>query len=273
MQMNNWQRFWQALKDNLLQEMKIGDIGEEIRHAIIPQTVATVQIGDFELVLTNAVTMSWIGMAVMFLIGWWLGHRPRLIPATIRQQLAETLMDLLIRLCRSSHMNEEQTEQVVPFIGTVGLFIMLTNLLSLFKIPPPAKNPAFPIAMALLTIVYIIVQSIRFVGLRGFFASLVYPKAMLLPFKLLDYVIKPLSLSLRLFGNVFGAFILMEFVYLILPVFLPGIVGIWFDLADGILQAVIFTYLTATYIGEVLESAEMSKQARQQKKSMQAASV
>ncbi|MDD4462067.1 MAG: F0F1 ATP synthase subunit A, partial [Eubacteriales bacterium] len=167
----------------------------------------------------------------------------------------------------------EQTEQVVPFIGTVGLFIMLTNLLSLFKIPPPAKNPAFPIAMALLTIVYIIVQSIRFVGLRGFFASLVYPKAMLLPFKLLDYVIKPLSLSLRLFGNVFGAFILMEFVYLILPVFLPGIVGIWFDLADGILQAVIFTYLTATYIGEVLESAEMSKQARQQKKSMQAASV
>ena len=66
-------------------------------------------------------------------------------------------------------------------------------------------------------------MSIRFVGWKGFWHSLVYPKAMLLPFKILDYLIKPMSLSLRLFGNIFGAFILMEFIYLIIPAILPGV--------------------------------------------------
>ena len=142
------------------------------------------------------------------------------------------------------------------------VFVSLTNLSSMFKIPPPAKNPAFPIALAIFTIFYVVVTSIRFVGLKGFWASLTYPKAMLLPFKILDYFIKPMSLSLRLFGNVFGAFILMEFIYLIVPVIVPGVIGLWFDLADGLLQGVIFTYLSVTYIGEVLEGAEEAEHAR-----------
>ena len=75
----------------------------------------------------------------------------------------------------------------------------------------------------------------------------------MLPFKILDFLIKPVSLSLRLFGNVFGAFVFMEFLYIIVPVVLPGIFGIWFDIADGLLQAVVFSYLTMSYIGEIVE--------------------
>jgi F-type H+-transporting ATPase subunit a len=160
-------------------------------------------------------------------------------------------------------MTEAQAEQVVPFVGTIAVFIALTNLSSMLKIAPPAKNPAFPIALALMTIVYVIAVSIHFVGLRGFWLSLIYPRAMMLPFKLLDFLIKPISLSLRLFGNVFGAFILMEFIYLVIPIILPGALGLWFDLADGLLQAVIFTYLTVTYIGEILESAHEAQHERQ----------
>jgi F-type H+-transporting ATPase subunit a len=81
----------------------------------------------------------------------------------------------------------------------------------------------------------------------------------LLPFKILDFFIKPVSLSLRLFGNVFGAYILMEFIYIVVPMILPGLLGLWFDIADGILQGVIFSYLSITYIGEVIESAQESK--------------
>jgi F-type H+-transporting ATPase subunit a len=80
-------------------------------------------------------------------------------------------------------------------------------------------------------------------------------KAML-PFRILEYVIKPMSLALRLFGNIFGAFILMEFIRIVVPVILPGILLLWFDIADGLLQAVVFTYLTINYIGEILEGAE-----------------
>jgi hypothetical protein len=76
----------------------------------------------------------------------------------------------------------------------------------------------------------------------------------MLPFMLLDYVIKPLSLALRLFGNVFAAFVFMEFLSISLPVIVPGIVGLWFDIIDGVIQAVVFAYLTMSYIGENLET-------------------
>ncbi|MGI6334749.1 MAG: hypothetical protein ACOX1A_09290 [Saccharofermentanales bacterium] len=48
---------------------------------------------------------------------------------------------------------------------------------------------------------------------------------------------------------------MMEFISIVIPAILPGVIGLWFDLADGILQGVIFSYLTVIYIGEVLEGA------------------
>ncbi|MEA4888701.1 MAG: FoF1 ATP synthase subunit a [Clostridiaceae bacterium] len=255
--------FWAALKDKMVAEIKIGNIGDEIRKAIVPNVLFHIDIAGYDLQISDAIVATWVVMAVIFALGWIFGRKPQRIPTTKRQLVAESLINLLLNLCQSSNMTYDQAEVVVPFVGTIAVFISLTNLSSMFKIPPPAKNPAFPIALALFTIMYVIATSIRFVGLKGFWASLTYPKAMLLPFKILDYVIKPMSLSLRLFGNVFGAFILMEFVYLIVPIILPGVVGLWFDLADGILQGIIFTYLSVTYVGEVLEAATESQHAKQ----------
>lgn len=266
--MQFWRDFFVALKDNLFEEIKIGDIGHGIREAIVPRTLFTINIGGFSLAISDAALAAWLSMLIIFGLAWWLARKKELIPESGRQQLSESLVDLLYSLCRSANMNEEQAESVVPFVGTIALFITFSNLLSLVKIPPPAKNPAFPIALALLTIGYVIIQSIRFTGAKKFWSAMLYPRKMLLPFKILDFLIKPLSLSLRLFGNVFGAFILMEFIFLVIPVFLPGLFGLWFDLADGILQGAIFTYLTITYIGEILESAHLADEARKGKEKL-----
>jgi F-type H+-transporting ATPase subunit a len=250
--------FFTAFKEKLLEDIRIGNIGEAINNAIRPHPLFEIKLGSLTLIMTDTIVASWVAMFFIGLLAWYLGRKPKLIPTRQGQVIAETLVKLLLDLCQASNMTYEQAEQVVPYIGTIALFISLSNLLTLVNIPPPAKNPAYPIALALFTIVYVIAMSIRLAGVRGFFRSLVYPKAMLLPFRILDYLIRPVTLSLRLFGNIFGAFVLMEFIYLIMPVFLPGVVGLWFDLADGILQGVIFTYLTATYIGETLENAHSS---------------
>lgn len=255
--------FFSAFADKFVNEFKIGDIGEEIKRAIEPTKVVELNLGVFNLVITDAIVASWITMAVILILAWLFGHNPQRMPVTKRQLVSETLVNLLMKTCQSSNMTYDQAEAVVPYVGTIAVFISLTNLSSLFKIAPPAKNPAFPIALALFTLVYVIGMSVHFVGWKGFWHSLIYPKAMLLPFKILDYMIKPMSLSLRLFGNIFGAFILMEFIYLIVPVILPGLIGLWFDLADGILQGVIFTYLTITYVGEVIEGAHMSQMTKE----------
>ena len=254
--------FFVAFKDQLVEKIRIGNIGAEIVKAIEPHQIFTFRFGPADLVVTDAILATWVVMAVIFLLAVLFGHNPQRVPTGRRQLISESLILLLLKLCRTSNMSYEQAEAVVPFVGTIAVFISLTNLSSMFGIAPPAKNPAFPIALALFTLVYILSMSIRFVGWKGFWRSLIYPKAMLLPFKILDYLIKPVSLSLRLFGNIFGSFILMEFIYLIMPAILPGLVGLWFDLADGILQGIIFTYLTVTYIGEVIEGSHIAQTAQ-----------
>lgn len=254
--------FFKAFWDKLVEAVAIGDIGEEIVNAITPKTMFSFNLSGYEVLITDATFVSWIVMVLILGLVLWLGHNPQRLPTTKRQLVAESLVTLLLKLCQSSGMTYEQSEKVVPFVGTIAIFISLTNLSALFKIAPPAKNPAFPLALAIFTVIYVIWMSIRLVGLKGFWDSLIYPRAMLLPFKLLDYLIKPISLSLRLFGNIFGSFILMEFINIIVPAIIPGLVGLWFDLADGILQGVIFTYLSITYISEVVEGAHMAHEAR-----------
>ena len=151
-------------------------------------------------------------------------------------------------------MNRKQAEEVTPMILTFGLVITACNSISYFHLPPPAKNIAFPIGCAITAIIYVIVMTFKFVGPKGFWITLTTPIVVMIPFKLLDYVVKPLSLALRLFGNVFAAFIFMEFLSISVPIILPGVAGLWFDIVDGLIQAIVFSYLTMSYIGENVES-------------------
>lgn len=260
---SNWfLEFLEAFKEKFLEAIQIGNIGEEISTAILPKN-QYILLGNKNFLLPDAVLVTWIAVGLLCLLFAWIARKRDRIPSG-RQLISESLVNMLLSLCRNSGMTDKQAEQVTPFVGTVGLFIVACNLVSVFKIPPPAKNIAFPVALALTTMTYVIVTGIRFVGIKGFWASLLNPMPAMLPFRILDYMIKPLSLSLRLFGNVFGAFILMEFISIIIPAGVPGLFGLWFDIADGILQAVIFSYLTVTYIGEIIEGAESAHDKKQE---------
>ena len=59
---------------------------------------------------------------------------------------------------------------------------------------------------------------------------------------------------MRLFGNVLGAFVVMELLKLVVPIFLPAVFSVYFDIFDGLIQA--FVFLTALYIGEAVETEE-----------------
>lgn len=262
-------RFLVSFKEQFIESLGISDIGAEISQAIL-QKKEDFSVGGVHFLLTDAVIVTWGAVGIFCLLWIWIAAKRDRIP-TGRQLLSESVVDLLLSLCRNNGMNQKQAETVTPFVGSIAFFLIACNLTSAFKISPPAKNPAFPISLALLTIVYVLITGIRFVGIRGFWGSLLDPMPAMLPFKILDYIIKPVSLALRLFGNVFGAFILMEFIYIVLPAVVPGILGLWFDIADGILQAVIFTYLTITYIGEIIEGAEASRERKHKLPEKQAA--
>ena len=259
-----WAQFWEAFKEELGSAFGGKSIGEEIRHGIM-QWKGYFQLGDSKVPITDAIILTWLAVAIGIVIFWWLGRKREMIPGG-RQSIMESLIGILFGVCKDYGLNEEQAEKIIPMIGTIGIVLISCNVCSIFKLPPPAKNIAFPIALGIFAIIYVIVMSIRFVGLKGLGRSFVDPKPYMLPFKIIDFFIKPISLALRLFGNVFGAFILMEFLSIVIPVIVPGVFSLWFDLMDGILQAIVFCYLTTSYIGEVVESAHAVAERKEEKR-------
>ena len=60
---------------------------------------------------------------------------------------------------------------------------------------------------------------------------------------------------MRLFGNVLGAFVVMELIKLLIPVFIPVVFSLYFDIFDGLIQAYVFVFLTSLFIGEAIEES------------------
>jgi F-type H+-transporting ATPase subunit a len=230
------------------------DIGAEISEAIM-QVQMYFNVGDYKLLITDAIIVTWVAViAILIVVGILAGKPSKDLKLTKGQALLVSLTELVITTAMSFGMNRKQAEEVAPMIMTFGLVITACNSISYLHLPPPAKNIAFAIGCALAAIIYVIVMTFKFVGAKGFWVTLTTPIPIMIPFKLLDYVVKPLSLSLRLFGNVFAAFIFMEFLSISVPLILPGVAGLWFDIIDGIIQAVVFSYLTMSYIGENVET-------------------
>lgn len=256
--------FFQGFIDQLKESFSVGDIGEEINEAIL-QVRDYLNIGGKQIPITDAIIVSWVVIAIMLILCLIGVHNMKLVP-TGKQNVMEMLYELCINAGMSFGMNKKEAEYVTPMVGTFFFVIAGCNVCSVFGISPPAKNIAFPVALAIVEIIYVIGVSIKFIGVKNFFKSLMSPMPAMLPFKILDYIIKPVSLSLRLFGNVFGAFVFMEFLHIVIPIIIPGAFSLWFDITDGILQAVIFSYLTLSYIGESVEFGhEMEKEDAEKK--------
>lgn len=261
-QISYFQTFWEALGRNVKALLPGGrDIKEEIVSVLDYGPMFEWELLGLPLRVPRAALSMLAAILAVLLLALWLGRRPAMRPGKA-QALAESLFGGIEQLCLSSGMNRAQAARVIPFVTAVGGLIIFSNLSALLSLRPAAVNPSFPIALALIALFFVIFMGIRLVGLRGFWDSLLQPSGVLLPFKLLDYLIKPISLAFRLFGNVFGAYILMTFVELLVPIFLPSVLALWFDIGDGIIQGVVFAYLTINYIGEIVEGAESAAQLR-----------
>jgi F-type H+-transporting ATPase subunit a len=148
------------------------------------------------------------------------------------------------------------------YIGTLFLFILTMNLIPVFAptsgcgfaapfdLKPPTRDINVTAALAIVTILMVIIASIADRGPLGFLKSFVDPVFFMLPFNILDYITKPLSLALRLFGNMLGAFIILTMIEVNLPLIIPIPVSAFFDWFDGGLQAMVFTFLTIIYLNQ-----------------------
>lgn len=109
------------------------------------------------------------------------------------------------------------------------------------------------VALALMSIILIEASGIREKGAKKWLKSFAEPVAIITPINIMEVVIRPLSLCMRLFGNVLGAFVIMELIKQLIPIGVPLVFSFYFDIFDGLIQAYVFVFLTALFVKEATE--------------------
>lgn len=151
-------------------------------------------------------------------------------------------------------MTKALARKWMPILITFFLFILVSNYSGL--IPGAANVTGYKVPTAdwnvTATLALIVFFTVQVAGFRehkmGYFSHFVKPMPFLLPLNLIEEVARPLSLTLRLFGNVFGEEMIIAFLLMMAPFFIPMPMMALGVLTGGI-QAIVFTILAASYIG------------------------
>lgn len=147
----------------------------------------------------------------------------------------------------------EHWRPYAPYLGTVALYIACANMAGVFGFTPPTKDLNVTAALSLMSVAMVYGASLRSKGLRGGLHKFIEPVPILLPINLLEVGIRPLSLCMRLFGNVLGSFIIMELIKTVVPAIVPMAFSLYFDVFDGVIQTIVFVFLTTLFTQESLE--------------------
>jgi F-type H+-transporting ATPase subunit a len=142
---------------------------------------------------------------------------------------------------------------VVPLGVTLFAFILIANWLEVIptndRLPSPTSDINLTAALALIVVVWAHLAGFRHKGIGGYIKSFLGKPYWLVPFRAIEEVAKPLSLALRLFGNLFAGGLMIALIGLFPAYVLWAPTAIWklFDMFIGVIQALIFSLLTIVY--------------------------
>ena len=212
------------------------EIASKIMEELECETVFTIPLFG-GIPVAESVVVTWIIMAFLILLSFFLTRGFKTRNISKRQAAVEFAVTKMQGLVES--MIGEEGVQYVPYLMTV--------------LKSPTKDLNVTIALAVMSIVLVQIAAIRAKGVKGWLHNFIEPLPIVAPFNILDLITRPLSLCMRLFGNVLGAFVIMKLLEMVVPIFLPPLFSLYFDVFDGILQAYVFVFLTSLYIKEAIE--------------------
>jgi F-type H+-transporting ATPase subunit a len=239
------------------------ELGEHLNESLKFVTVFSFNLFGREIPVTETVVVSWVVMAILIAASLLLTRNLKTVPRG-PQCILESAVEFLNAFSRQQFGSRAKVYG--PYIGTVFLFLLLANIIPVispiaafgreppFTVKPPARDINFTAALALVSILLVLIGGIRARGIKGWGKKLLAPVPMMLPFNLMEYIIRPLSLCLRLFGNILGGFIIMLLIESVAPIIAPPVLSLYFDFLDGLIQALVFTFLTTLFVAEAVET-------------------
>jgi F-type H+-transporting ATPase subunit a len=215
---------------------------------VFPKSITALHIPDI-------VVQTWIIMAALTLLAYIAGKRLQLRPRGW-QHLIEMGADFVDNLILQR--SRRPVRGLFELLATMMLYIAVANLLGLIpELRAPTRSLNTTVALAIISFFSVQYFGVRERGVIKYARSFVQPLAFMLPLNILGQVSRTVAMSLRLFGNVIAGEIIAAVMFQLLPLFGP----IPFNLLGaltGVIQALVFTFLTVTFITEAIGDKKAS---------------
>lgn len=172
----------------------------------------------------------------------------------VLEWLVETINDM----CKSTV--GKRYKKLAPYLLTIAILLFIYNISGLFGFRPPTASVSVTFAFSLTTFVLVEVYGIKSQGVLGHLKGYLDPIPLFLPMNIISDIAIPISLGLRLFGNILSGVVIMSLVYSVLgwaAVALAPILHLYFDIFSGFIQTLVFCMLTLVFIAGKLPDSEV----------------
>lgn len=228
----------------------MGNLSEFLMEELEAATAFTIPIfGGIE--VAESTVISWVIMALIVILTLVLTRNMKVEKPGKLQVGVEYAVTALQNIVRGIVGHEG--DRYVPYLATVLVFLGISNVFAITGMKPPTKDLNVTAALAIMSIILVQAAAIRKKKVKGWLKGFTQPMALITPINLMELVIRPLSLCMRLFGNVLGAFVVMKLLEHLVPVIVPAAFSLYFDFFDGLIQAYVFVFLTGLFIKEAVE--------------------
>jgi F-type H+-transporting ATPase subunit a len=218
---------------------------------ITPDNIVFWQWGAVRLNAT--IVFTWIVMALMTLISWLVTRNLTSSPQISRGQ---NVLEVIVSMTRDQIRSVSQQEPgpYLNFIGTIFLFIAVSNLLAIVPgYQPPTGSLSTTAALAICVFVAVPVYGIARQGIRTYLGAYMQPTPLMLPFNIISEISRTVALAIRLFGNVMSGTVIGAIILGVAPLFFPILMQV-LGLLTGMVQAYIFAILAMVYIASATRS-------------------
>ncbi len=209
--------------------------------------------GFFNLNLT--IVTTWALMLILVVASALVTRK---LKTTIRISRWQSVLEMIVIGMQSQikDIGLKQSRQYISFIGTLFLFITLSNICIIFPFyEPPTGSLSTTAALAISVFLAVPFFGIQKSGVTGYMRSYLQPTVIMLPFNLISEISRTLALAIRLFGNIMSGGLIVAILLGISPFIFPMVMKV-LGLLTGMVQAYIFSVLATVYIAAAVESSK-----------------
>ena len=220
-----------------------------------------IHIGKFSLQIQQSI-LVWLGICVFFAFFFYFAGKKIEAQDPSKSSkgivyICEEMYNLVLYVIKDNL--RETTKKYIPLFGTLIVMMIVSNLIGLIGLQNPTSNVSFNATLAVTVSLMIQGNGIKKGGLLARMKELTEPMFLLTPLNVIGELALPISLTMRLFGNILAGYIISMLVYTLIKMLMPvGLLGLlvtpflhmYFDIFSGVIQTYIFFTLSSFFLGQ-----------------------